>query len=31
LQAHDLVISDAIFPGGFKPAASARRVVFGRI
>jgi len=31
LQAQDLVISDAIFPGGFKPAASVRRIVFGRI
>jgi HlyD family secretion protein len=31
LQAQDLVISDAILPGGFKPAASVRRIVFGRI
>ncbi|MGB8296244.1 MAG: hypothetical protein WCG85_12525 [Polyangia bacterium] len=31
LQAQDLVISDAIFPAGFKPAASVRRIVLGRI
>ena len=31
LQAHDLVISAAIFPGGFNPAASVRRIVLGRI
>ena len=31
LQAQDLVVSDAILPGGFKPTASVRRIVLGRI